>query len=388
MRVLYLSYDGLCDPLGRSQILPYVLGLSKEGHLFTVISFEKKNAYKQAHAEIKSVCDQHGIKWIPLMYHRQPQVLSTLYDLWQLRRVVEKEYDNEQFHIIHCRSYITSLVGLKAKQKWGVKFIFDMRGFWADERVEGGLWSLKNPIFKLIYSFFKKKERLFLAKSDHVISLTHSAKNEIESWKIGNAPITVIPTCVDLDLFDPEKVKQECQAALREQLGIKPDEFVLLYLGSWGTWYLTDDMLNFFSLLKGKNKKAKFLIVSPDKIDLKNYAFAKDVIVTSASRRQVPLLISLAKVSICCVKPSFSKKASFATKLAEVMAMNVPMIVNRGWGDIDYLEQKMVEKIPLTNFVGLINCDYYVLNLSGLSSDLFGLDRGINKYLTVYEKLT
>ena len=38
---LYLSYDGMCDPLGGSQVLPYVVGLARLGHRLDLISFEK-----------------------------------------------------------------------------------------------------------------------------------------------------------------------------------------------------------------------------------------------------------------------------------------------------------------------------------------------------------
>ena len=38
--VLYISYDGMTDPLGQSQVLPYLSGLSKEGYSFHLISFE------------------------------------------------------------------------------------------------------------------------------------------------------------------------------------------------------------------------------------------------------------------------------------------------------------------------------------------------------------
>ena len=44
--VLYLSYDGMTDPLGQSQVLPYIIGLSQEGFQFTLISFEKKDRYE------------------------------------------------------------------------------------------------------------------------------------------------------------------------------------------------------------------------------------------------------------------------------------------------------------------------------------------------------
>ena len=32
------------------------------------------------------------------------------------------------------------LMALPAKRMTGAKLLFDMRGFWADERVDGGLW--------------------------------------------------------------------------------------------------------------------------------------------------------------------------------------------------------------------------------------------------------
>ena len=50
------------------------------------------------------------------------------------------------------------------KRKHGVKFLFDMRGFWADERVEGGLWNLSNPVFNWAYKYFKKRSANFLLR--------------------------------------------------------------------------------------------------------------------------------------------------------------------------------------------------------------------------------
>ena len=34
-------------------------------------------------------------------------------------------------------------VGLSLNKKFGVKFLFDMRGFWADEKADGGAWNTK-----------------------------------------------------------------------------------------------------------------------------------------------------------------------------------------------------------------------------------------------------
>lgn len=333
-KVLYLSYDGLTDPLGQSQILPYLLRLARRGFSIRIISFEKKSKYLNLGKEIHATCESFNIVWYPLVYHKYPPIFSTLYDLWALYKKAKNIYKEYDFKIVHCRSYITSLIGLQLKQKLGVKFLFDMRGFWVDERVEGGLWNLKNPVYRLMYNFFKRKEKLFLNESDHIVSLTKNAKQEIIRQHV-KTPITVIPTCVDTEFFNPERINPTSKEALRVQLGIDQNDLVLLYLGSWGTWYMTKEMLGFFVNLKGKYANAKFLIVTPDKIDLKDFEFAKDVIITSAKRSEVPLYSSLATFSILLIKPSFSKKASSATKMGELLAMNIPVITNPGWGDVE-----------------------------------------------------
>merc|ERR1712224_622268 len=97
---------------------------------------------------------------------------ATVWDVLKMRRVSNRLHKKHRLSMVHCRSYISALVGLSFKRKKGVPFLFDMRGFWADERVDGGLWNLENPIFNLVYNYFKKKEINFFRESDHIISLT------------------------------------------------------------------------------------------------------------------------------------------------------------------------------------------------------------------------
>lgn len=384
IKVLYLSYDGLTDPLGQSQVLPYIIGLSKHKYEFTVVSFEKRQAFLKSSSDIKDICRENKIAWIPLKYHKWPPVASTLYDIWRLWYQVKKSNAQKEFRIIHCRSYITSLIGLRAKLKWDVKFVFDMRGFWADERVEGGLWNLKNPLYQKVYAFFKRKEKQFLTDADHVVSLTYNARKEIESWRINNAPITVIPTCVDLELFDPKKIKKEDQDRLRVALGIDSSDFVLLYLGSWGTWYLTKEMLDFFSDLRREKTNAKFLIVSADKIDVGENPNKTDIVITRAPRHLVPLYISLAHQSILLLKTSFSKKATSATKIGETLAMGVPVVTNAGWGDVDLLLGQGAN-IEIWNGSAFASKERK-LQADFVSKDL-SLEHGVTKYKIIYDSL-
>ena len=167
------------------------------------------------------------------MYTKKPPVFSTIKDIYVLKNRIKELYSANPFDIVHCRSYITALAGLWMKKKWGVKFIFDMRGLWADERTDGGLWNLKNPLFRFVYKFFKKKEREFLLNANYTVSLTDSAKREISSWEGSRsfAPIDIIPCCVDLNLFNPS-ADQSAKDAVEYSTGPKG---LKLY---WLHWHL------------------------------------------------------------------------------------------------------------------------------------------------------
>lgn len=396
MAILYLTYDGLTDPLGQSQILPYLEGLAYKGHDITVISFEKGRRLKA-----KSL----RLKVIPLKYRKSPPVLSTLYDIYLLRKEVKTILNTQQIDIIHCRSYITSLVGFWAKRRYGVKFIFDMRGFWADERVEGRIWNIKNPLFRWVYNYFKKKEKQFIREADAVISLTNNAKKEILSWKevnIASKKITVIPTCADLDHFSPLNISEYQIKHLQLKHCIGKDDYILLYLGSLGTWYMLQEMLDYYDVVRKNFENAKFLFLTKDQ-DVLHQALRdreyneNEIIITSAPRNEVPQFIALSTASIFFIIPTFSKKASAATKMGEIMAMGKPVITNSGWGDVE-------EIIHQDN--GIVIQDFKVGTYKNSMADLqkliktnpveirktadkyFSLKVGVGVYNDIYEGLS
>ena len=159
--IFYISYDGITDPLGQSQILPYILGVSKNKiYKITIISFEKANNYLLNKDLIIKKISSNNINWIPLKYTKYPPILSTIWDIYKLNRTIKK-LNYLGVDLIHSRSYITSIVALALKKNNNVPFIFDMRGFYADERVDGKIWNLNNFIHKKIYKYFKNKEKEF-----------------------------------------------------------------------------------------------------------------------------------------------------------------------------------------------------------------------------------
>src|SRR5690349_951548 len=101
MRILFITYDGLSDPLGQSQVLTYLVRLANKGHKITIISTEKKSA-KHVVSEIQELLDKNNIGWYSIRYTKKPQVFSTLYDCLKLFLLATKVCRKEKFDIVHC----------------------------------------------------------------------------------------------------------------------------------------------------------------------------------------------------------------------------------------------------------------------------------------------
>jgi len=405
-RVLFISYDGMTDPLGQSQVLPYLGGLSAAGYSITLISCEKPERYEENRETIEGICAQKGIQWMPVSYHSKPPVISTLQDIRTIYRLAVKLHRANPFEIVHCRSYISALVGQRLKKKLGIRFLFDMRGFWADERVDGGLWNLQSPVFGRIYKYFKKKEIEFLEQADHIVSLTHDAKAEMNSWKLNRTeglPITVIPCCVDTQLFDPQKINAADKQKLKQQLGLKPDEPVMGYVGSIGTWYMLSEMLEVFKTFRTMQPKARMLFVTTEKADAFTSALAQtgltleELIIIPAKRAEVPLFLSIMDYSLFFIKPAFSKKASSPTKQGEIMAMGKPVICNTGVGDTDkvvtrYQSGTLVPEFKDSSYnkalETLLATNFNPEQIRAGALEYYGLEAGIASYKKIYDDLT
>jgi len=401
-RVLYLSYDGMTDPLGASQVLPYLAGLTKRGHRITLISFEKPERSEEERAAIAQTCVDGGIEWHPLAYHKRPPLLSSMYDVRQMWRLASRLHRRRPFDLVHCRSYLPSLVGLKMKRRFGVPFVFDMRGFWADERVDGGIWNLSNPLFAAVYRYFKKRETEFLAEAHHIVSLTEEGRKILldRGGDEHGPPIVVIPCCVDFDAFSP--VTPERRTAARHDLGIDADATVAAYLGSWGSWYMTGEMLDFFKVQLERDANAIFLIVSReprDQIiaDARRHGIAVDrLIVRPASRAEVPKLVAAADYGLFFILPVFSKKASSPTKMGEFLSLEVPVVANRDVGDVEPILRESGAGVVVDAFDGA-SYARALDQLETLKPDIkrwraaarrsFDLDTGIDRYDAIYRSV-
>jgi glycosyltransferase involved in cell wall biosynthesis len=405
-KILFISYDGMTDPLGQSQVIPYLSNLTKFGYSFVILSCDKPERYATNRAYVENMLAPFAIQWVSIPYHKKPPVLSSLYDFYVLKKKAKQLHAIHHFDMVHTRPGLPSLIGIYLKNKFGIKFLNDIRGFWADERVEGEIWNLKNPLLKKIYHFFKAHEKACLAKADYSVCVTYKAKEIIHNrTDLPNQPlpVEVIPCSVDMNLFNPDKVDQLLKAAFSSALNINKDDFIITYLGSLGGWYLTDEMMHFCKAVADKIPKAKFLFIVPDSQSTVAAAAAKygladgQVIVQHGKRHEVPVLLSFSNYAVFFIKPCYSKQASSPTKHGEIMSMGIPVITNSGVGDLDEIVVKQHSGYLLPDFSdesfnGVVQKivegnPFDKKTIRNSAADFYSLNTAVERYKKVYDTI-
>jgi glycosyltransferase involved in cell wall biosynthesis len=345
--VLYLTYDGLTDQLGQSQIAPYIAALSSRGYRFTVVSCEKPGPMQRFGTQVRRELFGGGGRWLPLAYTKRPPVVSTVFDVLRLYWRAASETRRHGVELVHCRGYIPVLVGRRLARTYGVPFVFDMRGFWPEEKVDGGSWDLSVPLYRQVYRFFKREERYAHAEASAVIILTEAGARELR--RRPDAPdsgkLAVIPCSVDFDAFARSAADRE---RMRAVLGIPGSSAVLAYVGSLGTWYMLEEMLDLFAVYRERHAgDARFLMLTPeDPEDVLRTAVLRGIpreslLVRSVAFSEVPGYLSAADCGVSLIRRSFSKISSSPTKIGEYLAADLPVVTNRGIGDVDDLLERV-----------------------------------------------
>jgi glycosyltransferase involved in cell wall biosynthesis len=331
INTIYITFNGIADPLGQSQVLPYLEDLSKEEIKIYLISLEKN--IKKSEEFTKKI-EEAGISWYRIRYLK-------LYHFGMILNVMRCSFLCfylllvKKIKIIHARSYAPLFSVFIFKKLFNFKLIFDMRGFWPEELADSG--KIKHS--SVYYKILKILEKKSILASDRIITLTPEAKEIIENNYKGKKTLWM-PTCVDKEKF---KGKAETLGA---------DKFVMVYSGSLWTFYNMSAMAGFFKALKSKISNAHFLILGNNDTEKLRNLFKEDEIskndytILNLEPKEVPKYLLGADIGISFIYEYYSKKAAFPTKLAEYFVCGLPVVLNS--------QSDFVKKLVNDNKIGVI----------------------------------
>jgi glycosyltransferase involved in cell wall biosynthesis len=392
--ILYLTRNGLLEPLGQSQIIPYLKGLASSVSI-TLISFEKQADLSAciSHRRVQQQCQHFGIRWIPLRFRAKPRPWAPalaipqlgLVALWQWRRRRKPE-------LVHARSYIPAAIALLLHRLTGVPFIFDMRALWPEELITAGHLRRGSWLHRTLLWL----ERRCLKEASGVVSLTDAAVSHLQAvypCELARKRVVIIPTCADLQRFQPAPSS--------------PHE--PLVIGCIGTmlsgWFRVDWLRAFFDAVERAEPTARFELISRDvpnailKALNPSPAWRDRLEIQSATPSQMPAIVQRHTVSVMFFTDGLSKLGSSPTRMAEVLGCGRPVVANPGVGDVEQVISQYRVGV-LARGSSTVEMDACVAELLSLLKDpqlahrcrrtaeeLFSLDVGTATYSQLYSKL-
>lgn len=324
---VYLTRNGLLEPLGQSQVLAYLRGLSRD-YRITLITYEKDEDRADAvrMSAMQAECDRLGIRWLPQRFQPRPKVIAPAMSMLRMVWLVRREVLGQGARLIHARSYIPAAVAMIVARLTGVPFIFDMRALWPEELITAERLMRGSLLHRGIVG----AERACLHRARAVVSLTHAAVDHlgrVYPGELAGQRVAVIPTCADLDRFVPA--------------GQVPARRVIGCLGTvLSGWFRLDWLASFLAVAATRDEGAVFELTTRD--DPARVRAALDPKVRLGDRlriapsapEDVQKVLQGQTASVMFFTDGLSKLGSSPTRMAEILGCGLPVVANDGVGDV------------------------------------------------------
>lgn len=330
---LYLTRNGLLEPLGQSQVFSYLRGLSQE-HRITLITYEKDDdwADPQRVAKLRAECERLGIRWLPQRFRPRPKVIAPALSMVRMVWLVAREVRRQRVRLIHARSYIPAAVALVVSRLTGVPFLFDMRALWPEELITAGRLRRGSMLHKAMVA----SERACLRHAGGVVSLTHAAAEHLRRVypeDLTGQTVAVIPTCADLDRFVPASQP--------------PSQRVIGCLGTvLSGWFRLDWLAAFLAAAAKRDPELRFELTTRDDPAQVRAAIGGDadlqsrLSIEASPSERVHEVLQGQMASVMFFTQGLSKLGSSPTRMGEILGCGLPVIANDGVGDVAQIIRK------------------------------------------------
>lgn len=392
--LLYVASASAADPLIVSQVIRYLERMRPNLTACHLITFERDATPDQARTAAQM--NEAGIDWHPIEAWSRLRSAGFWIDRHRALTCARQIVARERIDVVHCRSFLAGTLGRKLKSNT-VRFLYDMRGLWSLEKRDKG--TIRNP---LMFGIARSLEQRLFEEADYIVSLTHQGKRYLHRNNV-EAPIDVIPTCVDLERFVPRQCRTDSLRTNDSTSDNRPLKIVSA--GTLGAGYLASEMFQFGALLQDRWPGTSFRILTASRRDSVMSA-ARDAGIDTSSLQvsrvkpeAVPDELATADAGLCFVRPTEAKVASCPTKLGEYLACGIPVVATDGIGDVTEILQNnrvgvVVRHDDESSWHDAVRKLETLLSDPALSSRCrqvaeaeFGLSHGAESYLRIYRQL-
>ena len=390
---VYVTRNGLLEPLGQSQVFGYLRGLSQH-YRITLITHEKDEDWSDAErvAEVRAACAQLGIRWLPQRFQRRPRLVAPALSMIRMAWLLQREVRGQDARLIHARSYIPAVVAMVVGRLASVPFLFDMRALWPEELITAGRLRRGSLLNRAILA----AERACLRRAGAVVSLTHAGAEYLGRAypaEMAGQTVAVIPTCADLDRFVPADVP--------------PTRAVIGCLGTvLSGWFRLDWLAAFFAVAARQDPALQFEVTTLD--DPAQVRAAVDptgalgarLQIAPADSGQVQKVLQGQMASVMFYAGGeLSELGRSPTRMAEVLGSGLPVVANEGVGDVARIIRDHNVGVVVSGatapemqaawdaLLALLADPGLPARCRGAAEALFSLDAGTAAFAALYEQV-
>lgn len=267
-------------------------------------------------------CDKKHV----ISFERSPLKLNNLKAIGQLRKIINEE----NFDIIHCHtpmgSVVTRLAAKKARKK-GTRVIYTAHGFHFYKGAPKLNWFLFYPVEKYLSKY--TDTLITINKEDYDLAKRKFKKcNDIEY---------VPGVGIDEKKFDFKIPKKE-RDNLRKSLGLKSDDFVMIYPAELSNRKRQVWLINSLENLLKNNSKIHLLLPGKDSLEeecdklIKELSLEKQVHILGY-RKDIPKLLMISDISV-----SSAKQEGLPVNIMEAMYLGLPIVASDCRGNRDLVK--------------------------------------------------
>ena len=383
-KVLFITYDGLLDPLGRSQILPYIIGLSKKGLVFTVLSFEKKHSAYEID-KLKKLLKSFNISWYSLKFRRGKfqGILRIIKGAIYVRKILK----SKNVDIVHLRAILPAIIFTFAFIK--KKFIYDIRSFagqWVDTKA-----IRKGSILEKVFLIFEKH---LIKNASGLVVLDSSGGEFLKDYFRTKKPYKVIPTSTDISKY---------KSIIKKQNQI----IRFVFVGGVQFPYLTFEALSFIKQLIDLGFKCSIDFINKGDHKLikdlaKKINFPKEMFnVFELPNEEMPDVLINYDCGLVFIAEGYWLKMCSPTKIGEYLAAGLFIISLEGINITDRFSKKykcfdLVRRDFLKRKITLSEAEEFIYKIkspemSKISKDVafkyYDLNKALENYFDLYNKI-
>lgn len=333
-KVAFVFHKSLTEPIPRLHGLPQIRALAGERR-FEVISYEPRRRAPEDEREyirIKAWLEDAGVghRSVPAIRNRPVDLALgalTIFVAVLFRRV----------RVVHCRSYIPAAMALPAALLTPAKLLFDTRGLFVDEYLFDGAFEEGDRRYRAA----RRLERFLLAVSDAVVVVSERMKEHLIgrsdlAGSLSEDRVYLIPNRIDLGRFSGAEVRRERTRRERSW----DDDLVVAYVASSSGWHGLDEVMRVFLELLKTRPDARLAVAtypstSAAEEALEAAGLPRDrVDCLTARPDDIPDLLLGCDLAFMFEARHLIREVCAPIKFSEYMAAGLPVVANRGIGDV------------------------------------------------------